>query len=337
MLLSQATVDRVRDRLPAAVSVQDLGTVRLKDLASPEHVYQLVHPQLRREFPAMRSLEATPNNLPQQISSFVGRELDLVEVRRLLRQSRLVTLVGIGGIGKTRMSLHVAADTLDDYPDGVWFVELGPITDPGLVPSAVAHVLGLQVGADVPLVQTLCSHLKSRRLLLTLDNCEHLLRSCADLAEALLATAPDLRVLASSREPLNISGEQVMLLPPLGLPDGDSGTADLMRAEAVELFVERVRLQRPDFVVTEQKATAIAELCTHLDGIPVALELAAALVPVLAIEEINARLGPRKGGTGTSQFPLRRARATVRRSHWVTPYTEEKNGGRWPCLYFRTA
>jgi predicted ATPase len=291
VLLSQDLVDRVRERLTPPVSVRDLGSVRLKGLATPEHVYQLVHPQLRQEFPALRSLEATPNNLRQQISSFVGRERDLVDVKRLMERNRLVTLVGIGGIGKTRVLMQVAADTLGAYPDGVWLVELGPITDPSLVSSAVAQVLGMQVGAGVPLVQALCSHLKSRHLLLLLDNCEHLRSSCADLAEALLAGAPEIHLLASSREPLHVSGEQVVLLPPLTLPDRDASGANLMSAEAVQLFVERVRLQRPGFVVTEPQK--IAELCTHLDGIPLALELAAALVPLLSIEEINARLGDR--------------------------------------------
>lgn len=293
VLLSQAVVDRVRERLPSTTTLRDLGSVRLKDLATPEHVYQLVHPDLWQQFPALRSLEATPNNLPQQISSFIGRERELSEVKRLMAQCRLLTLVGIGGIGKTRLSLQVAADTLDAYPDGVWFVELGPVSDPLLVTRSVAQVLGVQEESRTPLAQTLRSHVKSRRLLLVLDNCEHLIEACAELAHALLAAAPDIRILASSREPLQVRGEQHFPLPPLSLPEPDAGLHDVSRAEAVQLFVERVRLQQPRFVLTERQVPAVAALCGHLDGIPFALELAAARVHSMSIEAITARLNDR--------------------------------------------
>jgi predicted ATPase/class 3 adenylate cyclase len=293
VLLSQAVFDRVRERLPAPLSVRDLGSVRLKDLATAEHVYQLLHPDLREDFPALRSLEATPNNLPQRISSFVGREQDLVAIRRFLGQGRLVTLVGSGGIGKTRASLQVAADALDACADGVWLIELGPLADAGLVPSAAAQVLGIETRAGVPILDAICRNLESRRLLLVLDNCEHLIDACAELVTALLTRTPDVRILASSREPLHVQGEQVVWLPPLSLPDPGGGAVSALRAEAVQLFVERVRLQRPDFVPAERQVATIAELCVHLDGIPLALELAAALVPVLSVEEISARLGDR--------------------------------------------
>ena len=314
VLLSQAVVDRLRERLPSAIALLDLGSVRLKDLATPEHVYQLVHPQLRQEFPALRSLEATPNNLPQQISSFIGREHELTEVKRLLTQSRLLTLVGIGGIGKTRLSLQVAADTLDAYPDGVWLVEFGAITDPSLVPTSVAQVLGVQEQARTPLTHTLCAHLKSRRLLLVLDNCEHLIKACAELADALLAAAPDLRILASSRESLQVGGEQSFPVPPLALPDREAGL-EAWSAEAAQLFIERARLQQPGFVLTERQAPALVALCAHLDGIPLALELAAARVHTLSIEEINARLDDRfkllTGGVRTALPRQQTLRATL--------------------------
>jgi class 3 adenylate cyclase len=208
ILLSEAFVDRVRKHLPEGTSLRDLGRVRLKDLAVPEHVYQLVHPELQQDFPALRSLETTPNNLPQQISSFVGRGQEATQVKQLLARSRLLTLVGVGGIGKTRLSLQVAAETHDAYADGVWFVELGSITDPSLVPSAVAQVLGVRERSGFDLTETLGNHLKSRRLLLLLDNCEHLIDACATLAAALLQAAPEIRILASSREQLQIAGEQ---------------------------------------------------------------------------------------------------------------------------------
>jgi len=293
ILLSEAVADGVRKRLPPESSLRDLGRVRLKDLAIPEHVYQLVHSRLQQDFPALRSLETTPNNLPQQISSFVGRGHETAEVRRLLARSRLLTLVGVGGIGKTRLALQVAAETHDAYPDGVWFVELGSITDASLVPSSVAQVLGVRERSGIDLTQTLCNHLKSRRLLLLLDNCEHLIDACAALAAALLLAAPEIRVLASSREQLQVAGEQIYAVPPLSLPAPDGNLESLARSEAAQMFIERVRLQEPAFVLTERPAVAIASICNHLDGIPLALELAAARVKVLRVDEIAVRLDDR--------------------------------------------
>lgn len=293
ILLSKALVDHVRGSLPSRCTVRDLGRLRLKDLALPEHVYQLVHTQLRQDFPALRSLEIVPNNLPQQMSSFIGREREQAEVKRLLAQSRLLTLVGIGGIGKTRLALQAAADAIDAYPDGVWLVELGSIADPLLVPSSVAQVLFVQERTATPLTQTLCNHLKTRRLLLVFDNCEHLIDACAALSASLLMAAPETRILASSREPLHVAGEQCYPVPPLSLPAPDADLESLVRAEAVQMFVERVRLQDPGFVLTNRQAPAIAAVCAHLDGIPLALELAAGRVHSLSIEEINVRLKDR--------------------------------------------
>ena len=301
ILLSQAVSDSIHKRLPATVALRDLGRVRLRDLSTPEHIYQLVHPLLRQQFPALRSLASTPNNLPQRISSFVGRERELSEVKSLITQNRLVTLLGTGGIGKTRVALQVAADMLDFYPDGVWVVELGSISDPLLVPTSVAQVLGVQEQVGKSLTQTLCDHLKSRCLLLVLDTCEHVVITSGELAAALLSEAPNNRILVTSREPLNIDGEQRVPLPPLSLPDlsarSDSGT----RAEAVQLFVERARLQQPGFVLRERQASVVAAICSRLDGIPLALELAAARISSLSLDEINLRLDDRfkllAGGT----------------------------------------
>ena len=189
VLLSQAVVDGVRDSLPAVVSLRDLGSVRLKDLSTPEHVYQVVHPDLRQEFPALRSLEATPNNLPQQATSFIGREKELVELKRLLARTRLLTLTGSGGCGKTRLCLQVAADSLERFPDGAWFVELAPLADPGLVPQTVATVLGLKEEPGQSIRQTLAVYLKDKRLLLLLDNCEHLLEAPRSWSIRLCANA----------------------------------------------------------------------------------------------------------------------------------------------------
>jgi predicted ATPase/class 3 adenylate cyclase len=304
MLLSQAVAGLIADRLRDGVTLRDLGVVRLRDLASPEHVFQIVHPQLRQEFPSLRSLEAIPNNLPQQATSFIGRERELAEVKRLLAETRLLTLHGAGGIGKTRLALQAAADVIDDYPDGVWFVDLAPIADPVLVPSAVARTLSVrQVGSEA-VTQTLCSHLKPLRPLLILDNCEHLVDACAGVAELLLRAAPNLRILTTSRETLHIAGEQSYRLPSLSLPGAEGDLEALSRSDAVRLFVERSRLQQQDFPLTAQRASAIAELCLRLDGMPLALELAAARIEVLPVEKIVERLNDRfrllTGGSRTA-------------------------------------
>src|SRR5215471_1389346 len=319
ILLSQTVVDQVRERLPPAISLRDLGAVRLRDLATSEHVYQVLHPDLRQEFPALRSLEATPNNLPQQVTSFVGRERELGEAKALLEGTRLLTLLGMGGLGKTRLSLQIAADVLENYPDGVWFVDLAPIKDPALVPNAAAQVLGVHDEPGKPLVQTLCAHVKEHKALFVLDNCEHLVAACASLADSLLIQAPQVRIIATSREALRIHGEQTYPVLPLAVPTRNADAESLVRSEAVQLFVERARLQKPGFALTEREAPAIAELCARLEGIPLALELAAARLRSLSVEEINKRLHDRfKLLTGGSRVALERQqtlRALVRWSY----------------------
>src|SRR6266487_607198 len=290
ILASKTAVDLATDRLPAGVSLRDLGRIRLRDLESPEHVYQLVHPALRADFPALRSLEVTPNNLPRQVSSFIGRELELAQIRKLLRTTRILTLVGPGGIGKTRLSLQVAADAMDDFGDGVWFVDLATVVDPRLVTHAVAHELGVQEEPAKPSLDALCANLRSRCLLLVLDNCEHLLDSCARLVNGLARSLPDVSFLCTGREALGIMGEQTYLLGPLSLPDPNAGLATLARSDAARLFIERARQHHPDFTINATQASAIARICIQLDGIPLALELAAARVGALSVELIADRL-----------------------------------------------
>lgn len=306
VLLSQAVVDSVQEILPAAVSLRDLGKVRLKDLVTPEHVYQVVHPRLRQDFPALRSLEATPNNLPQQATSFIGREKELKELKRLLPRTRILTLTGSGGCGKTRLSLQVAADSLEQFPDGVWFVELAPLSNPDLVPQTVAKVLGLKEEPGKSITETLTEYLEDKRLVVVLDNCEHLLGICAQLASALVRQCPHLTILTSSREALGIGGEQAYRVPSLSLPDPKQAQtpASVVQFEAVQLFIDRASRARANFQVTNQNASTLASVCSRLDGIPLAIELAAARVRSLSVEEIDGKLNQRfrllTGGSRTA-------------------------------------
>ena len=296
-LLSLDAQEGMRDHLPPDASLRDLGLRRLKDLARPEHVFQIQHPSLPSEFPPLRSLDNPdlPNNLPQQISSFVGRETQMGEVKGLLETTRLLTLTGSGGSGKTRLCLQVAADLLDRYFDGVWLTELAPLTDPALVSQAVADVLGVREEPGKPLLRTLTDALKAKRLLLILDNCEHLAAACAALAADLLRNCPQVHLLASSREPLNVAGEQIYRIPSLSLPDPRQAHSveSLSQFEAVRLFIERTQAVQASFAVTNANAPAVAQVCWRLDGIPLALELAAARVRSLPVEEINTRLDQR--------------------------------------------
>jgi len=294
MLLSQSVADLVAGRLPADVGLRDLGLVRLRDLAQPERIFQLAHPRLPSIFPALRSLEGIPNNLPQQVTSFIGRERELTEMRKLVLQSRLVTVVGTGGLGKTRLSLQAAADLLDDFPDGVWLVELASLADPRLVPQAVVSVLGIRDDGASP-TQALIRHCATRTMLLILDNCEHLIDACANLAAELLQAVKNVKLLATSRERLNIRGEATYPLSPLVVPDPSrtASLSSLVQSDAVRLLLDRIAAAQPSFVVSEQNAADIAEICQRLDGIPLAIELAAARARALPVQTIAARLTDR--------------------------------------------
>jgi predicted ATPase/class 3 adenylate cyclase len=307
VLVSQAVADLVRARLPAPIGLRDLGLVRLRDLSSPERIYQLVHPRLRSDFPTLRSLEATPNNLPLQTSSFIGRERELADVKSLLRRERLVTLTGTGGLGKSRLSLQVAADALDDYHDGVWLVELAALTDPRMVAQAVASVLGVKEAGGVSVQQAIAEQCRDRTLLLILDNCEHLIGACAELAAYLLRSVRGVKILASSRERLNIGSEATYPLAPFAIPDPTESLATLAKTDGVRLFIERAIAAQPSFALTSHNAGAVAGICSRLDGIPLAIELAAARVRAMTIDTIATRLVDRfKLLTGGSRAALSR-------------------------------
>ena len=303
VLLSQAVQELVRGDLPAGVDLRDLGAHRLKDLFRPERVFQLVAPGLPSEFPPLRTLERRPNNLPLQPTALVGREREVGEVVERLRveEVRLLTLTGPGGTGKTRLALQAGADLLEEFEDGVFFVALAVITDPELVPSTIADSLGVRESAGQPLVESLKSYLRDKRLLLILDNFEQVLEG-APLMGELLGACPKLKVLATSRIPLRLYGEQEYSVPPLTLPDPRvlPPLEVLTQYEAVRLFVERARAVKADFTVTNESAPAVAEICARLDGLPLAIELAGArmrtLPPQKILERLSNRLKLLKGG-----------------------------------------
>ena len=292
------------------------GHWQVKGVSDPIELFEIGEPDVRFVQPAdgekahrvvwmgdwWLPVNEIPNNLPFQATSFIGRERELAEVKRLLGGSRLLTLLGMGGLGKTRLSLQAAAEQIHDFPDGVWFLDLAPISDPALIVSETAQVLGVREEPGRPLLQTVCAHLKTRRTLLILDNCEHVIKASAQMASAILKVAPHVRLLASSREPLHSPGEQCYPVLPLPVPARGDGLEALARSTAVRLFVDRAQLHKPSFVLNEREAPVVAELVARLEGIPLALELAAARIRSLSVADINARLKDRyKLLTGGSQ------------------------------------
>jgi predicted ATPase/class 3 adenylate cyclase len=295
VLVSSATEPLVRDQLAADVALLDLGPQRLRDLPQPEHVFQVVIADVPGEFPRLRSLAVNPHNLPARLTTFVGRAREIAEVDRRLTEARLLTVTGAGGSGKTRLCLEVAADRLEAYPDGVWLAELGALSDPALVSQAVASAFGVREEAGRPLVDTLVDHLRTRHALLVLDNCEHMIDACVSLVDRLLRGCPRVSVLASSREPLGVTGELAFRLPSLQVPGaGDVSSLErLLECDAVRLFADRAAAAKPDFAVTADNARVLADICRRLDGIPLALELAAARVRALSLNAIAHGLGER--------------------------------------------
>lgn len=296
ILVSAATQELVRDSLPSGIELHELGAHRLKDLTRPEQVFQLVAPGLAAEFPPLRSLDARPHNLPVQRDPLIGREREVAEVVALLRRPEigLVTLTGPGGTGKTRLSQQIAAEMLDDFPDGAWFVDLAALSDPALVLSTIAQTLGLKELADQPIAEMLAASLRSKQLLLVLDNFEQVLAAAATLT-TLLRTTERLKLLVTSRELLRLSGEQDYPVPPLALPDLErrEPVERLSQYAAVALFIQRAQAVKPDFQVTNETAPAVAEICVRLDGLPLAIELAAARIRLLPAEALLRRLGNR--------------------------------------------
>ncbi len=288
ILLSEATAKLARETLPAGARLRTLGSFRLRDLSEPEAIFQLDAPGLRDAFPPLKTLESRPNNLPLQLTSFLGRERELAEVAQLLRQTRLLTLTGPGGTGKTRLALQIAAEVLEGFPDGVFFVDLAPLSDPELVSAAIARVLDVPERPDLPPRDSVARFLREKRLLLVLDNFEHLL-AAAEFASVLLQAAPALTLLVTSRAPLRVNGEREYPVSPLPLQQAGTETV-VAESPAMALFVTRARDVRPDFALTAANTAAVASICERLDGLPLAIELAAARVRALPPAALLARL-----------------------------------------------
>ena len=310
IIVSEAVADVAKHRLPPQSSLRALGSHRLRDLARPEEIYQLSVPDLQSDFPPLRSLETVSNNLPVQLTSFVGRASELAEIKGLVARSHLVTLVGAGGIGKTRTVLQVAADLLDDFPDGAWLVELAPIVDGDLVPSAIASVFNIDdAGEARTTIANLILKLKEKKALVILDNCEQVVGAAAAAAEQILTRCAQIKLLATSREPLGIAGEESYRLPSLVVParDDELSLENAMAYSAVALFAERAHSAKNDFALTESNVTIVADIVRRLDGIALAIELAAPRVKVLSIGQLAQRLDERfKLLTGGSRTALPR-------------------------------
>jgi predicted ATPase/class 3 adenylate cyclase len=330
VLLSQTTHDLVESELSDGITLRDLGEHRLKDLRRPKHLYQLVLRGLLSEFPPLQTLDTLPNNLPLALTNFIGREREIAEVKRLLAQTRLLSLVGPGGTGKTRLALQVAAELVDaeQFKDGVWFVELAPVAEAQLVPQTVASVLGVREASVQSVSENLTDYLRSKNLLLLIDNCEHLIEACAQLADTLLRACPHVRILATSREAVGIAGETAWRVPTLSLPKTrDSASIETLSSyESIRLFIDRALAAQPAFTFSHANAPFVVEICQRLDGIPLAIELAAARVKVLSPQQIAARLDDRfrllTGGSRTALARQQTLRALIDWSHDLLPEAE---------------
>ena len=295
ILLSQHAYELAQDKPPDNTTFKDLGEYNLKDFLPPQTIYQITAPDLPSDFPPLKTLKSVRNNLPLNLTSFIGRERELAEAQEKLASARLLTLIGPGGTGKTRLSLQVALEQIGHFKDGVWFVELAPIADAALIVSAIASVFHLHEVQGIPLLNTVMDYLRAKELLLLLDNCEHLVEASAQLAHQLLRACPYLKIVASSREALGIDGETIYRVP------------SLKDEEATRLFVERATKTEPRFHLTDENAPFVAQICSRLDGIPLAIELAAARVKLFTPQQIAERLDDRfKLLTGGSRAALPR-------------------------------
>ena len=296
LLISQAAHDLLAGNLPESAKLVDMGEHNLKDIVQVQRIYQVNAPDLPSEFPPLKTQKVKKHNLPVKLTTFIGRERELVEAKKRLNEAKLLTLIGPGGTGKTRLSVQLGGDQLALYPDGVWMIELAPLADPALITQTIASVFGLRESPDRPLIEQVIDYLRAKSALLILDNCEHLIEACANVAESFIQACANLKILASSREALGVSGETTYRVPSLSLPQnlGDlTDLRDLQEYESIRLFVDRASAANPNFKLTKENASFVAQVCRRLDGIPLALELAAARARVLSVEQIAERLDDR--------------------------------------------
>jgi predicted ATPase/class 3 adenylate cyclase len=336
ILVSQAARSLLGSSIPDDAQLRDLGDHRLRGIESAERLFQVVAPGLRTEFPPVRSLDTLPNNLPRQLSSFVGREAEIEAAEARMAGSTVLTLTGPGGVGKTRLALEIGAHLVASYPDGVWLVELASVTDGELVDDAVAAALRVKQRPNVEIVDALVEAIAERRMLLVLDNCEHLVEPIVTMADELIRRCPQLQVLATSREGLGMAGESLLPVPSLSLPDAERADADLEaigECDAVRLFVDRARATLPSFTLTDANVAAVAQICRRLDGIPLAVELAAARVRSLPPGQIAARLDDRfRLLTGGSRTALPRHRTLRAAMDWSFDLLSEPEQAILPRL-----
>ncbi|HSL43593.1 MAG TPA: adenylate/guanylate cyclase domain-containing protein [Anaerolineales bacterium] len=330
VLISFAAQELVRHELPQDVTLRDMGERRLKDVIRSERIYQLLVADLPRDFPPLKTLDVYHHNIPAPMTSFIGRQTEMAEIKQALSAHRLVTLTGSGGAGKSRLSLQIGMECLPEFSDGVWLVELAPVTDPSLIPQTLLSIFKLREDRHRNALDVLIDHVRDKTVLLILDNCEHLIDACAQLSQSLLEACPKSRILASSREPLGITGEVAYRVPSLTAPNlANLPSLDqLEKMDSVRLFVERAAAAKPGFALTQDHASAIAQICSRLDGIPLAIELAASRIKVLSPDQIAARLDDRfrllTGGSRTALPRQQTLRAAIDWSYSLLSEQEQR-------------
>ena len=317
ILISLATQEIVQGGMPEGTTLLDMGERRLKDMVRSERIFQLVISGLPGEFPPIKTIDVFHHNLPAEMTSFIGRETEMKEIRQALNTHRLVTLTGSGGVGKSRLCLQVGQQSLFQFPDGVWLVELAVITDPALVLQALLSIFSLREDSLRSTLDVLIDHLREKTTLLIIDNCEHLIETCAQVTNSLLQACPHLRILASSRQVLGLTGEVAYRVPSLGSPDpADLSSTELLeKVDSIRLFLERAATAKPGFVLTRENASTVVQICSRFDGIPLAIELAASRAKALSTEQIASRLDDRfrflTGGSRTALPRQQTLRATI--------------------------
>jgi len=335
IIISNDAFELFKNNISSEILFRDLGERRLKDLIQPVRLYQIVAEGIREEFPPLKTLDARPNNLPLQLSSFIGRKEELKQIKSILKGKRLLTLTGPGGTGKTRLALQIAADIIDDFENGVWFIELASLIEPELLPNAIMHTLGIKDQPKQKVEDTLVDYLKDKELLIILDNCEHIIKACAILSEKILQNSLRIKIISTSREALQCFGEQTHKTLSLETPDpkDKESPEQLTQYEAVRLFVERALSVNKNFRVNNDNAPALAGICHKLDGIPLAIELAAVRIKILSVEKIFDRLDDRfKLLTGGQRTALPRQQTLKALIDWSYDLLSEEERILWSRL-----